>query len=113
MGQARAPGEIHTEAIQMLAVQVDFNEREVYADGDQAAAISFGPQENPPALERKLEGGLRVLLYDWEMRREGVVRPGDLYPWVADIVRGSIRDLAPGEFERLRAETLSAAEQSD
>src|SRR3546814_235547 len=99
-------------AVHMLALLVDFNECEVLDDdGNQAAAIRFGDRENPLALEQLMETGLQVILYDYGDRCEGVVRPGSRNPWVADIIRGSIRELAPGEFERLRAETMRSANQ--
>jgi hypothetical protein len=95
----------------MLALQVDFNEREVLPDGSQAGGIFFGPSENPPALEQRMQSGLRVILYDSGDRYEGVLRRGTYVDWVADLVPGSARELAPGEYERLRTETLRAAEQ--
>jgi len=98
----------------MLALQVDFNEREMLDDrGNQAAVIFFGPQDNPPALERKMQLGLRVLVYDSGGRYEGVLQRGTYHDWVARLVPGSGREMAPGEYERLWAETLQAAEEMD
>ena len=96
----------------MLALLVDFNECEMLdGSGNQATVIFFGPLENPPALERKMEPGLRVLVYDSGDRWEGVLQRGAHHDWVAKLVPGSGREMAPGEFERLWAETLEAAEE--
>ena len=95
-----------------MALVVDFNEREMLDDrGNQAAVIFFGPQDNPPALERRMKPGLRVLVYDSGDRYEGVLQRGAYHDWVAMLVPGSGREMAPGEFERLWAETLRAAEE--
>lgn len=97
----------------MLALRVDYNHREVLDDGSQAAVVLFGVGGNPSALERKMETGLRVILYDLDDRYEGVLRPGADHPWVADLIPETHSELTPGEFERLRVETLRAAEQAD
>ena len=94
----------------MLALRVDYNNREVLSDGRQAAEIPFGIGGNPPALERMMEAGLRVILYDLNDRYEGVLRPGDWHPWVADLIPDTHSELTPEDFERLRAETRRAAE---
>jgi hypothetical protein len=93
----------------MLALYVDYNARERSPDGRQAVAIQMG-RVNPKVLSTKLEIGCRVLLYDEEMRCEGVLRQGKWSEgWVADIVPGTVVDLSTGEFERLRAATKRAA----
>ena len=97
----------------MLALFVDWNQRELLPDRNQAAFIFFEDGVNPPALEQKMETGLRVTLYDSAERWDGVLRPGTWHPWVAELIPGTARDLMPGEFERLQAETLRAADESD
>jgi hypothetical protein len=93
----------------MLALYVDFNARERLSDGGQAVSIGLG-QMNPLALETKLEIGSRVVLYDEEICCQGALRPGKwIDGWVAEIIPGTIKDLVPGDFERLRSETNRAA----
>ena len=97
--------------LRLSALRVDYNNREVPDAGTQAVEISFGVDGKAPALERKMETGLRVILYDLDDRYEGVLRPGTWHPWVADLIPGTYTELTPEEFERLRAETLRAAEE--
>jgi hypothetical protein len=93
----------------VLALYVDFNARERLPDGGQAVSIHIG-RMNPLALENKLEIGSRVILYDEEICCLGVLRLGQwVEGWVADISPGTIKDLLPSEFERLRSETNRAA----
>ena len=93
----------------MLALYVDYNSRERLPDGGQAVSINIG-RMNPPTLEKKLEPGSRVILYDEEVRCEGVLRQGKwVEGWVADIIPGTVKDLPSGEFERLRTATKRAA----
>ena len=93
----------------MLALYVDYNVRERLPAAGQAVAIKIGGM-NPDALEKKLEHGSRVILYDEETRCEGVLRHGKwIEGWVAEIIPGTVRDLPTGEFERLRTETKRAA----
>jgi len=93
----------------MLPLYVDYNARERLPDGGQAVAINLG-RMNPDALEKKLERGSRVILYDEETRCEGVLRHGKwIEGWVAEIIPETVRDLPAGEFERLRTETKRAA----
>jgi hypothetical protein len=93
----------------MLALYVDYNSRERLPDGGQAVSINIG-RTNPRALEKKLEPGSRVILYDEETRCEGVLqRAKRIEGWVADIIRGTVRDLSTGEFEQLRTATKRAA----
>ncbi|MEA1677471.1 hypothetical protein [Nitrospirillum sp. BR 11163] len=93
----------------MLALYVDYNARERLPDGGQAVAINLG-RMNPDALEKKLERGSRVILYDEETRCEGVLRHGAwIEGWVAEIIPETVKDLPAGEFERLRTETKRAA----
>ena len=93
----------------ILAIYVDFNNRERLPDGEQAVAIRIG-RANPDALAEKLECGMKLILYDEDIRCDGVLRLGKCIDgWVADIVPASIRQIAPGEFERLRVQTKRAA----
>lgn len=93
----------------MLALYVDFNSRERLPGGGQAVAIGFG-RMNPSQLEDRLTTGSCVLLYDEEIRCQGILRRGIwLDGWVADIIAGTIEDLLAGEFDRLRAATKRAA----
>jgi hypothetical protein len=93
----------------MLALYVDFNARERLPNGGQATAIIFG-KSNPAALEKKLEVGTRVLLYDDSTRCVGVLRRGKwIKGWVADLVEETIRELTDGEFEQLLAATKRAS----
>jgi hypothetical protein len=95
--------------VSMLALCVDYNERERLPNGGQAVAIKFG-RMNPAALEQKLEIGSRVILYDDDTRCEGVLRRGKwIDGWVADLLLGTIRNISAGEFERLRTATNRAA----
>jgi hypothetical protein len=67
----------------MLALYVDYNARERLPDGGQAVSIQVG-RMNPETLATKLEAGCRVILYDEEMRCEGVLRQGKWTEgWVA------------------------------
>lgn len=86
---------------------------EVRADGNQAAAILFEIGWNPPSIEKKLKLGLRVILYDHEERCEGLLRHGEIYDWVADLIPGTWKELTPADFEQLSAETRRAAEEID
>src|ERR1700722_16531689 len=93
----------------MLALYVDYNARERLPHGGQAVSINIG-RMTPRALEKKLEPGSRVMLYDEETRCEGVLRHGKwIEGWVADIIPGTVRDLPTGEFNHLRAATKRAA----
>jgi hypothetical protein len=93
----------------MLALYVDYNSRERLPDGGQAVWINIDGA-NPRALEKELEVGSRVILYDEETRCEGVLRHGKwIEGWVADIIPGTVKDLLTGEFERLRTATRRAA----
>ena len=93
----------------MLALYVDYNARERLPDGGQAVSINIG-RMNPRALEKKLEIGSRVILYDEETRCEGVLRHGKwIEGWVADIIPETVRDLPAGEFEHLRTATKRAS----
>ena len=48
----------------MLAIYVDFNDREILdAEGNQAVHLRFDVV-NPPGNEVKMRAGLRVLVYD-------------------------------------------------
>jgi hypothetical protein len=93
----------------MLVLYVDYNSRERLPDGGQAVSINVG-RMNPPALEKKLAIGSRVILYDEGTRCQGILRHGKwLVGWVADIIPGTLQDLRAGEFERLRIATKRAA----
>ena len=89
----------------MLALYVDFNSRERLPGGRQAVSIGLG-RTNPAALEKKLRSGLRVLVYDEEIRCEGILRRGQWAEgWVTDLIPETITELEDGEFDRLLALT--------
>jgi hypothetical protein len=74
-----------------------------------AIGIRLGKM-NPSVLEERLAIGRRVILYDEDIRCEGVLRHGKwLEGWVADIVPETINKLAKGEFAKLRAQTRRMA----
>jgi hypothetical protein len=92
-----------------LAFYVDFNHRERRPDGSQAVGISFGAI-NPSALSQKLQVGLPVIVYDEDIRCDGVLKKGEwLDGWVADLVPGTNKGLSEGEFEQLLVSTKRAA----
>ncbi|MGA2057481.1 MAG: hypothetical protein ABSG88_19490 [Bradyrhizobium sp.] len=65
---------------------------------------------NPDAIEGKFQQGTRVILYDEELRCEGILRQGNwIEGWVADIIPETIRDIHRDEVERLKAATKRAA----
>jgi len=85
----------------LTAFYVDFNSREVLADGNQAVAIRVG-RANPKTLGGGLRSGLRVVVYDEGDSWEGIVREGQqLDGWVADLVPGTNRTLSVSDFEEL------------
>jgi hypothetical protein len=69
----------------MLRIGVDFNTRE----GPRTIVLT--EQNVPPEI---LVEGTRVILYEeGDMECEAVVRKGDTWDWVADIIEGTIRRL--------------------
>jgi len=57
----------------MLAFYVDFNYRELLAEGGQAVVIVIG-EMNPPALADKLAVGSCIVVYDEETRCDAILR---------------------------------------
>jgi hypothetical protein len=93
----------------MDSLYVDFNSRERLPDGGQAVGIPLG-SINPAESELRFKVGCRVILYDEEIRCEGILRHGNwLEGWVADIVPGTVERLQGDEYRKLRAETRRLA----
>jgi len=70
----------------MRRIYVDFNAREVCPD-KQSVAVSLPPSmQHEPLLE-----GEWIVAYDEETECQAVVRVGSRFPWVADILIGSIK----------------------
>lgn len=68
----------------MLRLEVDINLRE----GDRAIVI---PSQS--ATGKELRVGERVVLYEPGMECEAVLRRGKAWPWVADILDGTIKEM--------------------
>jgi hypothetical protein len=71
----------------MLRICTDFNTRE------GPRTIVLAPQVIP---QGGLVEGTRVILYEeGDIECEAIVRRGDTWNWVADIIEGTIRKLPP------------------
>jgi hypothetical protein len=89
----------------MLALYVDFNSRERLPGGGQAVSIRLG-RTNPVTLDKRLRIGLQVVVYDEDIRCEGILRRGQwVEGWIADLIPETITKLDDGEFDRLLAIT--------
>jgi hypothetical protein len=85
----------------MLAFHVDFNAVDTSPTGGLAVGITLG-HSNPPALRSLMEVGMRVIVYGDDIREEAILQRGNWSSgWVAVLIEGTLRDLAPGEYERL------------
>lgn len=72
----------------MVRVLADFNARDGYLR-------ILLPTDAPAEV---LVPGTRVILYEPdELECEAIVRRGETWPWVADIVEGTIKDYPHGE----------------
>jgi hypothetical protein len=68
----------------MLRIRVDVNCRE----GRRTVAI---PPDSVPGHDLKV--GMKVILREPGMECEAVLRHGEIWLWVADIVEGTIKDV--------------------
>jgi hypothetical protein len=72
----------------MIRISVDFNRM---ADDQAVILPSWTPSE-------ALVPGTRVILYEPDdIECEAIVRRDAAFPWVAEIVKGTMRDLVPGD----------------
>jgi len=77
----------------MLGARVDYNERELLREGIETIVVF--PEDAVPVADRdKLTVGLRIVLTDGITECEAVLRHGEDYEWVADIIEGTTRDIA-------------------
>ncbi len=68
----------------MVRLHIDCNR----CDGPRSIAV-----DEREVAKLGLKAGDRVVLYEPGMECEAVLRPGEIWPWVADIVEGTIKDL--------------------
>jgi hypothetical protein len=76
----------------MIRLHVDYNERELLKEDVQTIVVELGGK-NSDIPQTDLKEGARVILSDGTMECEAVLRHGRDYEWVADMIRGTSRDL--------------------
>lgn len=94
----------------LVPLYVDWNTNTGTDDDQEAYCINFGVS-NSRALEERLKVGSKIIMYDEELRLEGILhRSGRNGQWLGVPTPESMFvDLAPGEYDRLRAATKRAA----
>jgi hypothetical protein len=81
----------------MLRILVDINLREDHR------TIAILPEN---VLEKELNVGARVILYEPGMECEAILRHGEIWKWVADIVEGTVKEI-PVDQQRISGKTGS------
>ena len=81
----------------MMKFYVDFNSLEAI----DSVILRFDIRLNSTVLEKDMAEGATVILYDETMEYEARLRRGLHRRWVADIDRGTIKDLPPEQWNRL------------